>query len=76
MFLALDHKETGKTGLEMASGVMSVLVSTKSTKSLRAAGFDSTSSNTDKGTLDRAYLKSCLNYNLYLVCLLRESGTY
>ena len=46
MFLDLDHKETGKTGLEMASGVMSVLVSTKSTKSLRAAGFDSTSSNT------------------------------
>ena len=46
MFLALDHKETGKTGLEMASGVMSVLVSTKSTETLRAAGFDSTSSNT------------------------------
>ena len=38
MVWALDHTETGKTGLEMASGVMSVLVNTKSTESLRAVG--------------------------------------
>ena len=42
----LDHDECGKTGLEMASSVVSVLRSSNSLKTIRALGCDSTASNT------------------------------
>lgn len=42
----LNHEECGKSGLEMASVVVSELRATKSLKTVIALGFDSTSSNT------------------------------